>query len=697
MKRTMNSRRLTSVILALTGVMAVSIYFNRGDIQPVLERWLSAEADWFDPAPFPYTHLTYLYDMGVVDADGDGRLDLYTSNHNYRQVLLLADGQGSYRDVLSLWGLDQDRHLPASEQHRDAPDLDRAGFYLYWQGDVLHLVMHETDGWEPLRGHVQFYNKVEVVANDGFEFERSEHRPPGAGVPITDFKFTAKGPSRLRLYPHTRGTPIRLTLEAPWVAKHVYLGARKLPLGSVVSNEWQEDASPSTSALACRWCRQLEINVLDRHALAWADYNGDGHMDVFINRGALGGTLRIFPQEIRERIGDELLLSVAPGRFVERARQLGIEKKDCSGRHARWVDFDRDGRLDLFINCQDRGKVSGGYPKQFYRQGSDGRLTDVAQSVGLDLPDQQIVDLVWIDVDGDGWIDVLTHEDTGFYVYYNRNGRFERNFQGRGAFHRADERGLKGATSDYWQFDGKLSVGDFDADGDLDAFMTSKRGSALLINEGGRFKVIPPQRLGLPGYAVAAIWVDYDNDGRMDLHTVPQGMYRNLGNHRFEATRMLRQLDHKYQAAIANWFDRDDDGRLDLVMALQDNASLWRWWERPFKSADVKGKDDRFDWKISSLRTIGPTGNWLELDLAGKPGNPQAIGAFVIVSTPAGRQSAQVGAHEGAYSSQGHYRLHFGLGEHDRAEIYIRWPDGETQALTRVPVNQRLRIDHPGH
>lgn len=697
MRRKTNRRRLTMIALAIMGVMAVLVYFNRGDIRTVLERWLSAETDWFTPAPFPYTRLTYLYDMGVVDADGDGRLDLYTSNHNYRQVLLLADGRGGYRDVLSDWGLDQDRRLPASEQHRVAPVLDRPGFYLYWQGDVLNLVMHGTEGWEPLRGHLQFYNKVEVVTNDGFVLEQSEHQPPGAGVPKTDIKFTTRGPSLLRLYPHTRGTPIRVTLDAPWAAKYAYLGTRKLPFGSVVSNEWQDDSLPSTPALGCRWCRHLELNVRDRHAMAWADFNGDGHMDVFINRGALGGTLRIFPQEIRERIGDELLLSVAQGRFGEHARGLGIEKKDCSGRHARWVDFDRDGRLDLFINCQDRGKVAGGYPKQFYRQGSDGRLTDVAAEVGLDLPKHQLVDVVWIDVDGDGWIDVLTHEDTGFYVYYNRDGRFERNFQARGPFHRADQRGLTGETSDYWQFDGKLSVGDFDADGDLDAFMASKRGNALLVNNEGRFKVIPPQRLGLPRYAVAAVWVDYDNDGRMDLHTVPQGMYRNLGNRRFVATRMLRLLDQKYQAAIVNWFDRDNDGRHDLIMALQDNASLWRWWERPFKSADVKGKDDRFDWKILSLRTIRSNGNWLELDLAGRPGNPQAIGAFVIVSTPDGRQSAQVGAHEGAYSSQGHYRLHFGLGAHDHAEIFIRWPDGETQTLPHVPVNQRLRIHQPGH
>ena len=152
--------------------------------------------------------------------------------------------------------------------------------------------------------------------------------------------------------------------------------------------------------------------LLDRHSMVWSDFNGDGVPDIFINRGALGGTLRTFPPAVRDQVGDELLLSKGPGRFIDRARELGIEKKDCSGRHVRLVDFDRDGRLDIFINCQDRGSVPGGYPKQFYRQGTDKRFEDVAAKVKLDLREFELIDMVWFDADGDGSIDLFTHEDT---------------------------------------------------------------------------------------------------------------------------------------------------------------------------------------------------------------------------------------------------------------------------------------------
>ncbi|MDP2057898.1 MAG: CRTAC1 family protein, partial [Thiobacillus sp.] len=384
-------------------------------------------------------------------------------------------------------------------------------------------------------------------------------------------------------------------------------------------------------------------------------------------------------------------------RFHEASREVGIKKKDCSGRHVKWVDFDRDGLLDLYINCQDRGNVPGGYPKQFYRQDAKGHFSDVSAEVGLDIPQNQLIDFAWLDADNDGDMDLLSHEDTGYFLYRNQGGRFAREFISRGKFERSDVKGLKGNTYDYWQFDGKLSLADFDSDGDLDVFVASKKGNTFLINNVGTFKPLDPTALGLPVESVAAAWVDYDNDGHPDLHTVPEGLLHQNKNHTFEATGFLSLPDKKYQAAIINWFDRDNDGAMDVLIALQDNATLWRWWEKPFKSKDVKGKDDRFKWKILAYRNVGMKNHWLQLNLVGSAGNPQAIDARVTLVTPEGQQTQDVGSNDGAFLSQGHYRLYFGLGGHDKVDtVKVRWPDGRLQELKDVTADKLLNIEHPG-
>ena len=99
-----------------------------------------------------------------------------------------------------------------------------------------------------------------------------------------------------------------------------------------------------------------------------------------------------------------------------------------------------------------------------------------------------------------------------------------------------------------------------------------------------------------------------------------------------------------------------------------------------------KNSEDRFAWNLQAYRNLVDNGNhWLELRLVGKPGNPQAIGARVTLQSTDGQQTQQVGLNDGAFFSQGHYRLYFGLGSHARVDrMQIRWPDGQVQELTGV-------------
>ena len=662
------------VLLLLTGA-ALLLYSARGDLKPSVIRLLSGEGNWFAVETPPIGMIPQIFDMGIVDANGDGLLDIYTSNHNYQQFLLLADGRGGYRNVVSEWGLDQSRSFPGWEQAEQAPDIDKAGLYIYWQDDTLHFRTHDLDKIGAVKGTFRIFSPVQVVRNDGFRIETRTSPAQSDSLSETITDFAASGDAHLMLYISSRGGPLTFDIGKSWPPANVYLGLQKV--------------SPSAHAFS--------VALQDRHGMAWADINHDGQLDIFISRGAIGGTLREFPESIRRSIADELFVSEESHRFREASREAGIEKKDCSGRHVKWVDFDQDGLLDLYINCQDRGNVAGGYPKQLYRQDNKGHFGDVSAAVGLDIPQHQLIDFAWLDTDNDGDLDLLSHEDDGYFLYRNQGGKYAREFIYRAKFERADVKGLKGNTYDYWQFDGKLSLADFDSDGDLDAFTASKKGNVFLINNAGDFKPLDPASLGLPVESVAAAWVDYNNDGRPDLHAVPEGLFSQNKGHKFEATGFLSLPAQKYQAAIINWFDRNNDGSMDVLIALEDNATLWRWWEKPFKSKDVKGKDDRFKWKILAYRNVGLKNHWLQLNLVGSAGNPQAIGARVTLATPEGQQTQEVGSNDGAFLSQGHYRLYFGLGRHAKVDaVKIRWPDGHLQELKDVTADKLLTIEQPG-
>jgi hypothetical protein len=634
--------------------------------------WLWRSRGSFVEYTIPFKATQLLMDIGVVDANGDDWLDIFTSNHNYRQDLLIADGKGGYRDMLSEWGLDQNLEFPGFEIALTQPEVVNPGLYMYWKGRRIFTVRtHEIKDFGQLHIKLQSYTTFNSYKGTGFAVKPPVTLTSGNHqMPEQAIEMTTEGDGELDMEVETPGTPIAVQLDGSMPLTSVYIGRQKV--------------SPRS--------KQFELTFQDRHGMAWADYNDDGLMDVFISRGALAGQLLLIPQSVSSGIQDELIVSLAPGQYKNIVRDVGIDKRGCSGRKVNWVDFDRDGLLDLFIDCQDRGNVFAqeGYPKQLYRQTPDKRFVDVAAEVGLGLPDHEVIDFVWFDADNDGYIDLLTSEDTGFYLYRNHSGKFfSRESIGRTKFVRADNPKLKGIANEYWFVDGKLVVADFRGNGRLDVFSASKTGNALLLNDGsGRFSIVDPATIGLPEESATASWVDFDNDGLPDLYSVPQGLFRQRRDHTFEATGLLAFPPHKYMAAIATWADLDNDGRRDLVLARLENFSQWRWWEQVGRTSE-----DRFAWNLAAYRNVVDNGNhWLEMRLVGRPGNPQAIGARVTVETADGQQLQQVGLNDGAFFSQGHYRLYFGLGARSRADaIRIRWPDGQVQELPGVD-GDRLQV-----
>jgi len=658
------------VAILLAAVVAASLYRER-DYLPIGTFPSVSARKAFPPYALPSNALQDLMDIGVVDANGDDLLDLFTTNHNYRQSLWIADGRGGYWDQVTAWGLDQSPDLPGLELSLSDPKLDTPGVYIYWkERRKLIIRAHRTGELGRLTGTLRTFTTVKGYESDGFVVEVSKTPASGGGeIPETAIRFASDGDGLLELVIVSPGVPITLHLDGSVPLARVYIGAQKV--------------SPRS--------QDFELAFQDRHGMAWADYNDDGRMDVFVTRGAVGGTLESLPPSVQSKIRDQFLVSQPGGRYRDFVSDAGIAKNGCSGRKVNWVDFNHDGMLDIFINCTDRGKVKGIYAKQLYRQDRAKHFSDAAAQAGLDLPDHEVIDFAWFDVDGDGKPDLVTSESTGFFVYWNDSGRFGPQFIGRGKFARADNPKLRGISDEYWFVDGKLSIADFDGDGDLDVFSSSKKGNMLLINKGGRlgFATADPATIGLPSESASAIWVDYDNDGLLDLHAVPEGLFHQRPGHAFEAAALLVLPSRKYMAAIINWGDLDNDGSRDVAVALLENFSLWPWWKKLYK-----GGEDRFTWDLIAYRNANKGSHWLQLRLVGEAGNRQAIGARVIVRTPDGEQTQEIGSSDGAFFSQGHYRLYFGLGPYRRVEeLRVRWPDGQPQKFMDVDGDKLLVIE----
>ena len=171
-------------------------------------------------------------------------------------------------------------------------------------------------------------------------------------------------------------------------------------------------------------------------------------------------------------------------------------------------------------------------------------------------------------------------------------------------------------------------------------------------------------------------FIDYDNDGRLDAHATPGGLFHGTGDGEFERTGELT-LGTKAQWAASSWFDLEGDGDRDLVALVKRHKGV------------VVSRH------LFVNRTKG--GHWLELNLQGPKGNLEAIGAHVVVTTSKGRQAGWVGQSEGSRHSAGLYDVYFGLGQARHAKsVKVYWPNGTVTDLTHVKADQRLTITPDG-
>ena len=397
--------------------------------------------------------------------------------------------------------------------------------------------------------------------------------------------------------------------------------------------------------------------------IAFADYDNDGNLDLIA-----GGWSA--PNKLFHNNGN--------GTFTATTSN-GLDA-DALAESTSWGDFDNDGYVDLFVTSD------GGQPNRLYRNNGNGTFTKLtSQAVGNLLSDAgHGVSGVWGDFDKDGDLDlvVVHYANDGKNSFYrnNGNGTFTRIFQGDAGY-----------------FFGP-AWGDYDNDGDLDLFIVSGGGTTpandlLYQNNGdGSFTKItagPMVNDHQPGGSCA--WVDYDNDGYLDLFVQSGGLsalgdrtgaknrlYHNNGDGAFTEVLTGSVVNDIANSVEGIWGDYDNDGFMDLFVGTGGHSG---------PHVDLLYHND------------GNANSWLKLKLAGTVSNRSAIGAKVrIKATINGKtfwQMREISGGDGAHS-QNDMRPNFGLGDATKAEIVrIEWPSGRVQEFRDVPAKQILEISEP--
>ena len=647
-------------LFALAAIACVLIVFSNSVLGEVSEEEIAlsmGSKTWFVHQPL-LTGVAALFDLGVVDVNGDRIFDIYTANHSEKQYLLLGEGEGKFSDnAISELKLDQDVDFPGLEPVASfAPD--KPGFYIYWQGRKLILQRYQSEGIGEFSGKMSFSASLEQVINKDFTLDVQEESLK-SGVTASRLEFSAEQPdASITLRPYNQSIPITLSLDSQVSLDQVYVGNNRI-------NPKQH---------------QFTLYLRDRHGMAWADYDNKGLLDVFIVRGGLRARMDLLP----ERYSDELLVSHQSSGYDEQAEGAGLIKDACPALQTAWVDTNGDGRLDIYTVCFAPPTATRSYANQLHQQQADGRFVETAEAVGIDIDNGG--SFVWLDADRDGAADLLWADADAFWLYANRSGRFEPQRIGPNPGNAVE------TFSDSSQF----TVADYDNDGDLDVFFASPGGNSLLVNEQGVYVVFNPAQFGLPEQAHTANWVDYNNDGLSDLHTMPDGLYRQHENHTFEKLSLLGSTTPSFQKALASWADIDNNGTRDLLMSQSYRQSKWAQTVQPLlrKVSNGAGSGASSGTSVSIYSNMGADLHWLQIELQGTSQNRQAIGALVEIATPAGTQLQMVGQSEGAHFSQGHYRLYFGLNTAKTVDsLRVYWPDGTSQTLSDVASDQLLTIE----
>ena len=388
----------------------------------------------------------------------------------------------------------------------------------------------------------------------------------------------------------------------------------------------------------------------DRHGGCCGDYDNDGDVDLFLAHGAMRGQTEGIKY-------DELLNNRGDGRFEDVTLSAGTTNRQGRARTGTWVDYDRDGWLDLHIGHFES-------PNVLYRNQGDGSFREVTSEV---MPAHSGPRTAWSDFDGDGDPDILIAWPLRILLN-----------PGRGAFVDATQRvGLTHHLVPHQAY--SVAWGDANNDGEQDLFIgSSDHHGTLLENRQGRFSESLAFSSSKGERGGAAAWGDVDNDGYLDLLWASSRRLRlvlNSGNGSFQQPVDLFRQDR--EIGLNGSFSLGDynaDGYLDVALNAANRQVL--------------------------LRNTRSGRSWIQILFRGTTSNRQGFGARVWVQTHPpfpGRATLyrEYRGSTGTFRSSGCGPLHVGLGEASSLSLRVRWTSGRESLLSQVAVNQTLEVVEP--
>jgi hypothetical protein len=449
----------------------------------------------------------------------------------------------------------------------------------------------------------------------------------------------------------------------------------------------------------------------------WFDFNNDRRPDLLV--------VRFGQSQLFENLGT--------GRFRDVTKAAGLTRY-ANAITAIAFDYDRDGRVDLFVGAYFRPvnlfkpDTPRFFPESFetanngggliaYRNNGNGTFTDVTDKIGVRLSGWTL-DLGHADADNDGWDDLYVAADFGTDRYFINNGN--------GTFTDKTESAIgidtkKGMNAEW---------GDYDNDGLLDIYVTNitsdymREGNFLWRNNGDHTFTDVSKETGTwdTGWGWGGKFFDYDNDGWLDLYVMngwvsagpesyvpdvfemiirpgvdladarswpPMGnkslsgyekkrLFHNERGQGFADHAARHGLDATRDGRGVAIADFDNDGRLDAFVANANGL--------PFLYRNVA--------PVAGAGSDGP--HWAEFVLEGTTSNRGAAGAQLRV-TSGGRSQLRFVDGGNSFAGQSSARLHVGLGADARIDrVEVRWPSGVRQSFENVPIDRITSIVEGG-